>query len=118
MLPEECASRPTPVTPSQARALPRCATHGTRTMRPLLLLLLLLLTLAATALAAEGDAAWPASGSRELEVRMPPMETPEAEAYLCTSAPLPGDGGVPLRLTGVRPLSSANTVHHMLLFGE
>ena len=78
--------------------------------------LIALLAVAAT-LALAAPAEWPASGTREVEVRMPPFETPDVEQYLCTSAPLPGGGATPLRLTGVRPLSSATTVHHMLLFG-
>jgi len=55
----------------------------------------LLALLAANAVLA---AEWPAAGTREVEVRMPPFETPEAETYLCTSAPLPGGGATPLRL--------------------
>lgn len=91
-------------------------------MRPFLVLAastLLLVTLsAATAQQPNNDADWPASGSRTIDVRMPAFETPEPETYLCTSAPLPGGGAAPLRLTGVQPLSSASTVHHMLLFGK
>ena len=84
-----------------------------------LIALVLLLAAASTAQPDDVTAkSWPHAGSKEIEVRMPPFETPEPEAYLCTSAPLPGGGAAPLRLTGVRPLSSASTVHHMLLFGE
>ena len=53
-----------------------------------------------------------------VDVVLPPHETTADEEYLCTSAPLPGDGASPLKLTGVAPLASKETVHHMLLFGE
>ena len=53
-----------------------------------------------------------------VDVLLPPHETAADEEYLCTSAPLPGNGATPLKLTGVAPLASKETVHHMLLFGE
>ena len=58
---------------------------------------------------------WPSSGTRTLDVTLPPFETLEDEEYLCTSVPLPE--GIPLGLTRVEPLASAAVVHHILLFG-
>ena len=46
---------------------------------------------------------------------MPEKHTEHEEAYLCTSLDLPAR---PLKLVGVEPLASQDTVHHMLLFGE
>ena len=53
-------------------------------------------------------------GEFAVEARLPPFQSNEEDAYLCTSVQLPDES---LKLVGVDPLSRKEVVHHMLLFG-
>ena len=52
--------------------------------------------------------------SRWMQIRMPPFETDEHDAYLCAAFPIPED----MRsITHIKPYANQTDVHHMLVFG-
>jgi hypothetical protein len=61
-------------------------------------------------------AAKPAPDAIKFNITIPAdaTVTPEPDAYVCTTLPLPA---TPMKLVGIAPLARQEVVHHILLFG-